>query len=144
MMKRHELWSQQVYLHNWQVLYILSYYTEWLSCGTVYVFEARINQWERGIFQLKMWMLLICRCYVFFSENQVAECQIFDCHFTKNRPHTIISKHQMFDRPNVRQTKCSTSHFTKPSIVRITNFQMYNIFEQLWVILSWLDLTNLT
>jgi hypothetical protein len=84
------------------------------------------------------------RCYVFFRNPS--------CRMPKFRPslYRKWTKYQNFETSNVRQTKSSTSHFTEPSIVRITNFRMYNIFEKnlQWfptgVILSSLDLTNLT
>jgi hypothetical protein len=56
-----------------------------------------------------------------FFENQVAECQIFDRHFTEL---------QKFECLKVRMSKSSTRHKFEPSNVRITNFRMYKIFEQ--------------
>jgi hypothetical protein len=58
----------------------------------------------------------------FFSEFQVAECQIFNRHFTKNRPNIIISKRQMFNRPNVRQVTLPNRQLFKLPIFECTIF----------------------
>jgi hypothetical protein len=57
----------------------------------------------------KKWLNMHCLALRYFFEYQISEHQIFDRHFSKFRPFTIMSKSQMFDRPNLRHDKCLTS-----------------------------------
>jgi hypothetical protein len=77
-----------------------------------FFFEKRSNLLQR-------WR---CSCKfgaTFFSESQVAECQIFDANFTKIRTKTIFSKRQMFDTLIVWVVTSSN-----PIISNTTRFQI--------------------
>jgi hypothetical protein len=53
----------------------------------------------------------------FFSEFQISELQIFERHFTENRPKSKFSKRQKFDTIFVRNVTSSNSMFSNRQIV---------------------------